>query len=241
MHVFRPLSYRMKGNIMLNRLFDSARSPWKLFMFWPVLAFLLSACVANVQYQAAVPLIPSGTVGKIHNELIELKLPKVTLYAQLQAFNWSGQYLLPPLGLWLNIEPHKGPLSLTTAKVLLLSDGSQARTVSYLGPDSAWFSPRALAAGCGPRFYRTGIGLTRFGASQESVLSADNSLGIFRPSEQPVSFENTSCFMFWFDTDSLPSHNFILKVDGLSSDGERIEIPEIQFQQKTLRQFRAFP
>lgn len=214
---------------------------WLHFGFAWLATFLLSACVANVQYDAAVPVIPEQVRGELHNELVELRFPQLTLYAQLQAFDWDGQYLLPPLGLWLNIDPKGKPLTITTSKVTLLSDGEPAPSVAFLGPDVAWFSPRALAAGCGPRFYRTGIGLTRFGASQESVLKADNTLGIFRPSEEPIRFTETSCFLFWFDTDSLPTHEFLLSIKGVSIEGKEIEIPDIQFKKGTLNQLRVFP
>jgi hypothetical protein len=202
---------------------------------------VLTGCVAPIKYQTAVPQLPAGSSGQIHSDIIELNLPELTLYIQLQALDWDGQYLLPPLGLWMNIEPLSKPIAISTLGVKLTSDGKTAETVSYLGPDKHWFSPRALAAGCGPRFYRTGIGLSRFGASQESVINANNELGIIKPSERPISMDKEGCFMFWFDTDPLPNHTFLLDIDGISYQGKQISVPQIKFQKGTISEIRGFP
>ncbi|UCH48877.1 MAG: hypothetical protein JSU95_03480 [Betaproteobacteria bacterium] len=206
-----------------------------------LVALVLSACVAPIRYETAIPQLPTGSQGRIQSDLIELDLPELTVQAQLQAINWSGQYLLPPLGLWLNIEPKSDSVRLNTARISLVSDGQVTPTVAYLGPDTAWFSPRALAAGCGPRFYRTGIGLTRLAVSQEAVNRADNEMGIFRPSDEPILLKKASCFMFWFDTDPQPDHTFELKLEGFSYNGNPVVIPHILFEKGTVGQVRGFP
>jgi len=204
---------------------------------------LLSGCVASMRYQVAVPEpLPQGLSGEIHKDIVELKLPELTLLAQVQAFNWEGQYLLPPLGVWIDIEPQAGPVTIKTLGTTLTSDMDEPLTaVSYLGPDRKWFSPRAFAAGCGPRFYRSGIGLTRLGVSQESVMAADNAVGIYRPSDKALTIADDSCFMFWFDTDPLPNHTFVLSIDGLMKDGQKIDIPALRFSEGTVSTIRSFP
>jgi len=207
-----------------------------------LLVLVLTGCVAPINYQTAVPQLPFGMAGKLHKDIIEINLPELTLLAEVQAFDWGGQYLLPPLGVWIDIKPIGGVVTLNTTQVTLKSDeDAPISAISYLGPGTKWFSPRALAAGCGPRMYRTGIGLTRIGVSQESVRNADNDVGIYRPSETPIAIEKDSCFMFWFDTDSLPDHTFVLSIQGLKRSGKEIAIPNIRFQEGTVNEIRGFP
>ena len=204
---------------------------------------ILYGCIAPMSYQVAVPQLPSENIsGKVHQDIIEINLPELTLFAQVQAFDWGGQYLLPPLGVWINIESKNGPLMIKTMGVTLKSDADEPLTpVSYLGPGTKWFSPRAFAAGCGPRIYRTGIGISRMGVSQESVMSANNNVGIYRPSENAISVDSENCFMFWFDTDSMPDHTYILSIAGILKDGREVLIPNLRFSKGTVTTIRGFP
>lgn len=212
-------------------------------VFFVLGTLLLSGCIAPMTYQVAVPEeLPGSIKGEIHEDIIEVNLPELTLLVQVQAFDWDGQYLLPPLGVWLNINPTNGPLMFRTTGITLKSDGDDPLPpISYLGPAVKWFSPRAFAAGCGPRFYRTGIGLTRLGVSQESVISANNAAGIYRPSGDAISIDSEKCFMFWFDTDSLPDHTFVLSINGIMKNDKEVLIPDLSFSKGTVTTVRGFP
>ena len=214
----------------------------RLLLAVPLL--LLQGCFVPISYQAAIPELPAGASGEIQKNIIEIELPELTLATQVQAFDWDGSYLPPPLGVWLVFEPLKGPLTLRTSQVTLRVDNNAEMTaISYLGPDVKWFSPRALAAGCGPRFYRTGIGITRNSAtySRISIIEANNNVGIFRPSDTAVTIESESCFIFWFDTNSLPNHSYALGVRGVKLDDSAVSIPDIYFNQGELTDWRGVP
>lgn len=209
-----------------------------------VLIISIQGCVAPISYQTVIPEIPKGTKGAVNKSLIDIKLSELAISAQVQAFDWDGRHLPPPLGVWVNIKPLKGPLTLQTLQIRLrVDEGDELAAISYLGPDVKWFSPRAFAAGCGPRFYRTGIGITRNSVtfSQISITEANNNVGIFRPSDEPISIESESCFIFWFDTSSLPNHAYVLTIDGLKSDNNIVLIPDIHFKQGEVTDWRGFP
>jgi len=51
-----------------------------------------------MSYDVSVPReIPPGISGKTGNETITLELPDLTLSAQVQAYDWDGEYLRRPL------------------------------------------------------------------------------------------------------------------------------------------------
>lgn len=210
---------------------------------FPGLILSLSACVVPIKYDASVPVeVPSGFDGKINDQTITLQLPELSISTQVQAYDWDGQYLLPPLGVWIEFDPKDGWIKLDPQDVTLKSDEGDALTaVSFLGPSDAWQSPRALAAGCGPRFYRSGIGISRIAVSQEWVMEANNSAGIYRPTFGPVHSVGKKCFMFWFDTDPMPNHNFTLLIGGITIDGKKVTVPEIYFHNGSLTTFRGIP
>lgn len=207
------------------------------------IAALLSGCFVPLKYDVSVPQeIPSGSAGEIHKDIIELKFPDLTVLAQVQAFDWDGTYLLRPLGVWVDFEPLNGAFTLDTRLVTLKSDQEEAlQPVSYLGPSTSWWSPRAFAAGCGPRRYHSGIAITNIGVSQEAVMEARAEAGIFRPSAEAVPIEGKRCFMFWFDTDPMPDHTFILSIDGVRKDGRELRVPNIRFEKGTVSTVRGFP
>lgn len=214
-------------------------------IFLVILPLVLQGCVAPMSYEAAIPEIPQGIDADTHKNIIEINLPEFKLMAQIQAFDWDGEYLPPPLAVWMDINPLKGPVSLDTTQVKLKSDDDDAITaISYLGPDKKWFSPRAFAAGCGPRYYKTGIGISRLAISQTSVIEVNeysNNAGIYRPTETPVVIESDSCFMFWFDTDSLPDHKFVLSIGNLMQNGQEIPVPDIYFKKGKVTDWKGFP
>jgi hypothetical protein len=125
--------------------------------------------------------------------------------------------------------------------MLKSDDAEPLQAVSYLGPSTAWWSPRAFAAGCGPREYHTGIAISNISVSRQAVMNADAASGIFRPSSRTVSIDAKQCFMFWFDTDSRPDHVFILSIDGVTRDGNKVLIPDLQFEKGTVSTVRGFP
>jgi hypothetical protein len=202
-----------------------------------------SGCAVPIKYDASVPdEVPVGFTGKISDQTISLELPELTLSAQVQAYNWDGQYLLRPLGVWIEVDPRNGWVILDPRLVMLKSDqGDNLAAISFLGPSESWHSPRALAAGCGPRRFHTGIAITNIAVSQESVMQANNAAGIFRPSLGPVTSEGQKCFMFWFDTDPMPSHNFVLTIDGITVDSEKLVIPKLFFKKGSLSSLRGIP
>ncbi len=204
---------------------------------------LMSGCFVPLKYDAPVlQEVPMGYEGEIHKDIAELNLPELTLLAQVQAINWDGSYMLEPLGVWLEFQPLNGNITLDTRSVTLKSDDAEAlAAVSYLGPSIAWWSPRAFAAGCGPRIYRSGISITNSGILRQSVLSAGGLQGIYRPSSEAISIEDKSCFMFWFDTDAQPDHTFVLSITGVTTSGNDVLIPELRFQQGTVSTIRGFP
>lgn len=206
---------------------------------------LLGGCFVPMSYDVSVPReIPPGISGKISNETITLELPELNLSAQVQAYDWDGQYLLRPLGVWLELEPLNGSATLDPQQVTLKSNGEDSLdAVSFLGPSEAWSSPRAFAAGCGPRRYHSGIAITNLAVSQEWVMEAKHigDAGIFRPSVGPVAIEGKKCFMFWFDTDSLPDHIFTLSIDGITMNGKKVPVPRIQFEKGSVSTVRGIP
>jgi len=205
----------------------------------------LGGCFVPMSYDVSVPReIPPGTAGKINNETITLELPDLTLSAQVQAYDWDGTYLLKPLGVWLELQPLNGSAMLDPQQVTLKSNGGDdLDAVSFLGPSVAWSSPRAFAAGCGPRRYHSGIAITNLAVSQEWVMEARyiGDAGIFRPSVGPVLIEGKKCFMFWFDTDSMPDHIFILTIDGITMNGRNVPVPIIQFEKGSVSTVRGIP
>lgn len=207
------------------------------------LAAFLTGCVVPLKYDVSVPQkIPPGSAGEIHKDIIELNFPDLTILAQVQAFDWDGTYLLRPLGVWLDFEPANGAFTLDTRLVTLKSDEEEAlHAVSYLGPSTAWWSPRAFAAGCGPRRYHSGIAITNIGVSQKAVMEARAEAGIFRPSEKAVPIDGKRCFMFWFDTDPMPDHTFILSIGGVRNNGRDLRVPDIRFTKGTVSTVRGFP
>jgi hypothetical protein len=204
---------------------------------------LLGGCFVPIKYQASLPReVPPGSTGKTSKETIRLELPELTLSAQVQSYDWGGTYLLKPLGVWVELDASDGRFTLDARHVTLESDeGGALQPVSFLGPANSWHSPRAFAAGCGPRIFRSGIAITNIGVSQESVWEANEEAGIFRPSVGAVPFEGKKCFMFWFDTDPLPDHLFTLSLHGISRDGKRVSIPEIHFEKGSVWTIRGFP
>jgi len=204
---------------------------------------LIGGCVAPIQYEVSIPQeIPAGAAGKIHNETITLEKNQYTLSVQVQAYNWDGQYLLPPLGVWLAFDSRGKVISIDPMLVTLQSDQSNPiQAVSFLGPSVPWQSPRALSAGCGPRFYRSGIGLTRIGVSQESVLKANVKAGIKRPTVGPVNFQGRKCFMFWYKTDPMPDHVFVLRINGISVNKEKAEPLTLRFKKGVVSTIKGFP
>lgn len=207
-----------------------------------IIVIASSGCVP-IKYDASVPLeVPPGLIGKISKQTIELELPELTLSAQIQAYDWDGQYLLKPLGVWIEVNPRNGWVILDPRLVMLKSDqGDYLKAVSFLGPSESWYSPRALAAGCGPRRFHSGIAITNIAVTQEWVMQANNAAGIFRPSIGPVTSEGQKCFMFWFDTDPKPNHNFVLIIDGITIDGMKLSIPKILFKEGSLTSVRSIP
>lgn len=207
------------------------------------LLLLASGCAAPIKYDASVPQeIPAGFTGKINRQTISLELPELTLSAQIQAYDWDGQYLLKPLGVWLEVSPRNGWITLDPQQVRLKTDqGPDINALSFLGPSKSWESPGTLAAGCGPRGYGTGIGMTRIAVSQKSIIEADSASGIYRPSIGPVISQGKNCFMFWFDTDPVPEHEFLLSVDGIFIDGKNVTLPKIRFQKGSLLAPKGIP
>lgn len=215
----------------------------------------LGGCVVPFSYHVSVPQeIPSGHTGKIEKETITLDLADIRVSVQIQAYNWDGQYLLKPLGVWLEVDTKKGVVNLDPEKITLKSDDNEPlQAVSFMGPGDSWHSPRALAAGCGPRRFHTGIAITNIGVSQDQVIAATGEaivLGkppkqkivkISKPSTGPVSFEGKQCFMFWFDTDPQPDHLFVLSLDGLAREDVSIRIPAISFKKGVVSTVRAVP
>ena len=207
------------------------------------LTVLLGGCFVPMSYDVSVPReIPPGGVGKIRKDIIELELPGLTLSAQVQAYDWNGRYLLKPLGVWLELETLSGPLTLDTRYVSLKSDDDDAlQPIAFLGPADSWWSPRAFAAGCGPRRYHSGIAITNIGESQKEVMEANAAAGIFRPCVGAVSIAGKKCFMLWFDTDSMPDHIFTLSIDGISQDGKQVPVPEMRFEKGSIFTIRGVP
>ena len=209
-----------------------------------ILIIASTGCVAPMAYKTVVPELPQATQGEINHNIIEINLPELTLSTQVQAIEWNGRSIPPPLGIWMNIKPLKGPLSFQTSQVKLKVDGNdEIPSISYYGPKTKWFSPRAFAAGCGPRFYRTGIGLTRNSLTNayKSIMETNKNVGIYRPSDDPIKVESDSCFLFWFDTDALPVHTFILNVHEVRLGNSEISIPEIHFKPGEITEWRGFP
>jgi len=204
---------------------------------------LMGGCFVPLKYDVSVlQEIPAGFEGEIHKDIAEINLPELTLLTQVQSFNWGGSYLVRPLAVWMEFEPLNGSITLDTRLVTLKSDGAEPlHAVSYLGPSTAWWSPRAFAAGCGPREYKTGIGISRSGVSRQSVLSADGTQGIHRPSSRTISLDGKDCFIFWFDTEPLPDHVFVLSIGGITRDGKDILIPGLRFEKGTVSTVRGFP
>jgi hypothetical protein len=200
-------------------------------------------CLIPIKYEASLPReIPPGSTGTTNDETIRLELAELTLSAQVQSYNWGGTYLLKPLGVWLELEASGGEFTLDARDVTLRSDGDDAlQPVSFLGPADSWHSPRAFAAGCGPRIFRSGIAITNIGVSQESVLEAKAEAGIFRPSVGAVPFEGKKCFMFWFDTDPWPDHVFTLSIQGIRRDGKKVPVPEMHFAKGSVWTLRGIP
>ncbi|MDH3219841.1 MAG: hypothetical protein OEO19_09935 [Gammaproteobacteria bacterium] len=203
----------------------------------------LAGCFVPIKYDASVPLeIPSGFEGKISEQTISLDLPELILSAQIQAYDWDGQYLRRPLGVWIELNPKNGWVKFDPQYVTLKTDEEdELSSVSFLGPSNSWHSPRALAAGCGPRRFHSGIAITNIGVSQEWVVQANNEVGIYRPTVGPVFSEGKKCFMFWFDTDPMPVHTFVLSVGGITVDENKVPVPKILFQNGSLTTFRGIP
>ena len=204
---------------------------------------LIGGCFVPLKYDVSVlQEIPPGFEGEIHSDIVELNLPDLTLLTQVQSFHWSGSYLLEPLGVWMEFEPLNGPLSFDTRAVMLKSDTAEPlQALSYLGPSTAWWSPRAFAAGCGPREYHTGIAISNSAVSRQAVMNADSFSGIYRPSSTPISIDGKDCFMFWFETEPLPNHVFVLSIGGIKRDGKDILIPDLRFEKGTVSTVRGFP
>ena len=204
---------------------------------------LMGGCFVPLKYDVSVlQEIPPGFEGEIHNDIAELNLPELTLLTQVQSFHWSGSYMVEPLAVWMEFEPLNGPITLDTRLVTLKSDSAEPlQAISYFGPSTAWWSPRAFAAGCGPREYHTGISISNSGISRQAVMSADSASGIFRPSSKAISIDSKDCFIFWFETEPLPGHVFVLSIAGITRDGNDILIPDLRFEKGTVSTVRGFP
>ncbi len=216
---------------------------WWLIVVAIGLLNLMSGCFVPLKYDVSVlQEIPAGFEGEIHKDVAELNLPELTLLAQVQSFRWSDSYMIEPLAVWLAFSPLDGPVTLDTRSVTLKSDDdAPLQAISYLGPATPWWSPRAFAAGCGPRIYRTGISITNSGVARQSVMRAGGMQGIYRPSSEAISIESESCFMFWFGTDPLPEHVFVLSITGVTKNGQKILLPDMRFEKATVSTVRGFP
>jgi len=204
---------------------------------------LLGGCFVPLKYDIPVLReIPSGYEGEIHKDIAELNLPELTLLTQIQAIDWSGSYTIEPLGVWMEIAPLNGTVLLDTRHVTLRPDEEEPlQAVSYLGPSTSWWSPRAFAAGCGPRVYRSGISISNSALQRQSVINAGGLQGVRRPSAQAISIDGPSCFIFWFDTEASPDHVFVLSIRGVTRNGNSVAIPELRFEKGTVSTVRGFP
>ena len=99
----------------------------------------------------------------------------------------------------------------------------------------------ALTAGCGPRTYQTGTGLTRSGIPRQAILVAEITWDVYRPTDYPIPLTGEGCFLFWYDTDTSPVHDFTLSIDGLVMGGETIDVPELRFERGTVTAIGGFP
>ena len=203
----------------------------------------LSSCFVPLKYDVSVlQEIPPGFEGEIHKDIAELNLPGLTLLVQVQSFYWGDSYMIEPLGVWLEFDPLNGPVTLDTRALTVNSDGGEPlHAISYLGPSAAWWSPRAFAAGCGPRIYRTGIAITNSGLLRQSIYAGGGMQGVHRPSSTIISINDKSCFMFWFETEPRPEHVFVLSLGGVTVNGSDLLIPELRFELGTVSTLRGFP
>jgi hypothetical protein len=208
-----------------------------------VLLVLLGGCFVPLKYDAPVlQQVPPGYVGEVHDDVAKLDLDELTLFIQVQAFYWDGSYLAEPLGVWIQFAPKKGPLEIDTRSVTIRSDDSEPiPTLSYLGPATTWWSPRAFAAGCGPRIYRVGISISNSGILRQSIYAGGGMQGVQKPSSRIISISDTSCFMFWFETEPRPEHVFVLSIGGVAASGVEVLIPDLRFEMGTVTTLRGVP
>lgn len=195
-------------------------------------------------YETVVPGLPKDAIGEIDKSIIKLHLGSLTLSTQVQAFDLDGRFIAPPLGVWINIKPQQGTLLFQTSQVKLKIEGQdEISPVYYLGPETKWLSYWTLAAGCGPSVYRRGLDEITGNPSPNtdiSIKNVKNSIGIYRPSDEPIQVAKESCFILWFDTDSLPDYGLILDIEGIKHEGNGNEvfIPEIHFKPVRIKELR---
>lgn len=196
------------------------------------LGAFLAGC-ARLEFVVSVPAeIPAGAAGDISDETIRLELPGLKLSAQLQTYREKGNvYLSEPLGVWLNFDTGDEMFYFNPGRVLLTADNEEAMTpMTFLGPETAWQSPRAVAQGCGPRRYSLGVAYSRIDVSVYDKMSGNSEKGVFRPSGIPISFKGEQCFMLWFDTKASPKRNYVLSIQDTRKAGEPYFIPDIRFR-----------
>lgn len=207
------------------------------------IACLLGGCFVPLKYDVSVlQEIPQGFEGEIHKDVAELNFSEFTFLVQVQSFDWDGARIPGPLGVWMQFTPGEVPLELDTRSVTLRADDSDAiPAMSYLGPATPWWSPRAFAGGCGPRIYRTGIAISNSGLSTRSIHTAGGMQGVRNPSSRIIPINDRVCFMFWFDTEPRPEHVFVLSIDGVTVSGTAVPVPELRFEMATVSTLRGFP
>lgn len=207
------------------------------------LAAALGGCAGPVRYDASVPQgLPPGSTGTIRRQTIRLEFPGLSLSAQVQSYDWSGRHLPEPLGVWLYLDARDGRFAIDPAQVTLSADRSRPlQPVAFLGPADSWRSPRAIAAGCGPRWYAFGMTLTKSALSPDDIWWARRERGVERPTVGPVRFAGKKCFMFWYDTDPLPHHAFTLSVAGITRDGKPLAARSIRFAKGRLTGVSTIP
>ena len=196
------------------------------------LGAFLAGC-ARLEFVVSVPAeIPVGAAGDISDETIRLELPGLKLSAQIQTYQEKGNvYLTEPLGVWLNFDTGDEMFYFNPGRVLLTADNEEAMTpMTFLGPETAWQSPRAVTRGCGPRVYSLGVAYSRTAVSDNDIRSGNPERGVFRPSGIPISFKGEKCFMLWFDSKASPKRNYVLSIQDTSKAGEPYFIPDIRFR-----------
>ena len=196
--------------------------------------FVLGGCTTARTLDLAVPsALPSGVEGRIDATVVTIDLPEAALSLEVQEAT--------PMYLWMKIVPKHGPLELDPMSVQLTAQGNPLALMSYLGPAKPWKSARALYQGCGPRSYEYYWSYSKVDVYTHEMREGNPEVGIHKVPAPPVTIDETSCLIFFFDAKPAPDRRYTVGIASLRSGDQPVRVPALAFETGVLRKYFPTP